>query len=130
MKSEHNCQNCKNAFTIAPEDFDFYAGIGVLPPTFCPECRMQRRFAWRNERMLYRTKCAATGADVISCFSPGSGVTVYDRDYWWTDAWDPLASGADYDFSKPFFEQFKELLGRAPMPALFNGKSTNALYSN
>jgi len=44
MKSEtKNCQNCKKDFTIEPEDFNFYEKIKVPPPTFCPECRLQRR---------------------------------------------------------------------------------------
>jgi hypothetical protein len=91
---------------------------------------MQRRFAWRNERTLFRNKCAATGKAVISCFAPDSGITVYDRDYWWSDAWDPLAFGADYDFSRPFFGQFAELLKKVPMPAVFNARTVNSSYVN
>src|SRR3989344_7140965 len=90
------CQNCKSNFMIEPEDFSFYEKIGVPPPTFCPECRMQRRFAWRNERTLHRVKCAATGKNVISGFAPDSGYTIYERDYWWSDSWDPTSFGLDY----------------------------------
>jgi len=119
-----------SAFTIDAQDFDFYKKIAVPPPTFCPECRMQRRFAWRNERTLFRNTCAATGKKLIAGFSPESGITVYDRDYWWSDAWDPLAFGADYDFSQPFFVQFRKLVERVPMPAVFNARTTNTLYAN
>ena len=47
------CQNCKKDFTIEPDDFAFYEKIKVPAPTFCPECRLQRRLAFRNERALY-----------------------------------------------------------------------------
>ena len=30
------CQNCKQNFTIEPEDFTFYDKIKVPSPTFCP----------------------------------------------------------------------------------------------
>ena len=50
MKSEtKQCQNCKKDFIIEPDDFGFYEKIKIPPPTFCPECRMQRRLAWRND---------------------------------------------------------------------------------
>ena len=124
------CQNCKKDFIIEPDDFSFYEKIKVPSPTFCPECRMQRRFAWRNERTLHRRKCGLTGKDVITCFSPNSGVTVYDRDEWWSDKWDPLEYGITYDFKVPFFEQFKKLLNTVHMPTVFNGRSTNSNYSN
>ncbi len=131
MKPEtKNCQNCKKDFVIEPEDFNFYEKIKVPPPTFCPECRMQRRMAWRNERTLHRNKCAKTGKSLISCFSTDSPFTVYERDIWWGDSWDPIAFGIDYDFSKPFFGQFRTLMEKVPQPNLFIGKCVNTSYGN
>ena len=51
------CQNCKKDFTIESEDFNFYEKIKVPPPTWCPECRLQRRLAWRNEKGLHYREC-------------------------------------------------------------------------
>ncbi len=131
MNSENkNCQNCKKDFIIEPEDFNFYEKIKVPPPTFCPECRLQRRMAWRNERTLHRNKCAKTGKSLISCFSADSPFTVYDRDIWWGDKWDPTAYGVEYDFSKSFFSQFRKLLEKVPHPNLFIGKCVNTFYGN
>ena len=50
------CQNCKKDFIIEPDDFSFYEKIKVPPPTFCPECRMIRRMAFRDYRVLYKRK--------------------------------------------------------------------------
>ncbi|HAQ02303.1 TPA: hypothetical protein DCQ22_00170 [Candidatus Nomurabacteria bacterium] len=124
------CQNCRLQFTIEPDDFSFYEKIKVPAPTFCPECRMQRRFTFRNERVLHRNKCAKTGKSVISCFSSESPFIIYDRDIWWSDKWDPTEYGMDYDFSRPFFKQFRELLEKVPQPNLFIGKCTDTLYGN
>ena len=104
------CQNCKKDFVIEIEDFKFYEKIKVPPPTFCAECRIQRRFAFRNERVLHRNKCAKTGKSVISCFSSESPFIIYDRDFWWSDGWNPLDYGKEYDFTRSFFIQFRELL--------------------
>ncbi len=124
------CQNCKQEFVIEPDDFDFYEKIQVPPPTFCPDCRAVRRMAWRNERTLYKRACEKTGKQVITCFAPDSGIHVYDRDVWWSDDWDPLSFGTEYDFQKPFFSQFRELLGKIPMPSVFNSRCVRSDYGN
>jgi len=125
-----NCQNCKQDFVIEPEDFDFYEKMKVSAPTFCPECRTIRRMTWRNERTLYHRKCDATGKNIITMFAPDQPLVVYERDYWWSDNWDQLSSGRDYDFSKPFFQQFKELFEKAPIPNLANSNTINSEYGN
>jgi len=125
-----NCQNCKNDFTIEPDDFSFYEKIKVPPPTFCPVCRMKRRFVYRNERMLYKRKSDFTGENIITMFSPDSGVKVYEREIWSSDKWDPMDYGTDYDFSKPFFAQFLELLQKVPLKNLNIINGVNSPYVN
>lgn len=112
-----NCQNCKSSFIIEPDDFSFYQKMQVPPPTFCPECRLQRRLAWRNDWHLFKRKDSLTGKDIFSIFPNESPVKVYDKEYWNTDAWDPLDYAKEYDFSESFFEQFKELLLTTPLPS-------------
>lgn len=131
MKSEtKNCQNCQKEFTIESEDFNFYEKIKVPPPTWCPECRLVRRFLWRNERYLYKDICKLCGKNIISAYDPTGHFTVYCPDCWRGDGWDALAYGQEYDFSRPFFEQIKELLSRVPRPALHQTNVVNSPYAN
>ncbi len=127
-----NCQNCKNDFNIELDDFSFYEKIKVPSPTFCPECRMQRRLAWRNELGLFRRKCDVPGHDetLISMYPDGSPVTVYDHDFYHSDQWDPISYGRYYNFSESFFSQFKDLLNTVPLISLFDSKSNNTSYCN
>ncbi|MAF79456.1 hypothetical protein CL629_00005, partial [bacterium] len=85
---------------------------------------------WRNERTLYKRPCDATKKDIISIFSKEAPYTIYSREAWWSDDWDPLEHGQEYDFSRTFFEQFSELMERVPLPAIFNGKCINSDYCN
>jgi len=124
------CQNCKKDFTIESEDFGFYEKIKVPPPTFCPECRLIRRMTWRNERSLFKRPCAKTGKQTITMFHPEIDVVVYDHDVWWSDQWEPTDYGKTYDFSRPFFEQFKELLSVAPLSNLGNSNCLGSPYGN
>ena len=115
-----NCQNCKQDFTIEPDDFGFYEKMKVPPPTFCPECRRQRRNAWRNTFSLYSRKCDSCGKSVISLYAPDSGITIYCNKCWWSDKWDAKSYGVDYDFSRPFFRQLRELIGKVPHISIVN----------
>ena len=63
------CKQCNISFDITDKDLEFYDKISpvfnsekfqIPTPTFCPDCRQQRRILWRNERKLYRRKDSAT----------------------------------------------------------------------
>lgn len=126
-----NCQNCKKDFTIDQDDFSFYEKMKVPPPTFCPECRMIRRFSYRNERRLFRRPDYFTGLDIFSGYAPESPVKTIKNSTWFGTDWYQLETGVEYDFSKNFFSQFKELMTRAPIPALSSaGHMLNSDYCN
>ncbi len=126
------CQNCKTSFEIDSEDANFYERVKVPPPTFCWLCRAQRRMAWRNERTLFKVPSAANGKEIFSAFPAESGVKVYEKEVWLSDSWDPMQYGRDYDFSRPFFEQFGEFLRTVPLKNLniVNGGPDSAFCNN
>ena len=115
QKETKICQNCKQNFQIEPEDFQFYEKIKVPPPTWCPECRIQRRLSFLNFINLYKRKCDLCKRNFIAGYHPDAPVVVYCPECWWSDKWDPRDFGKDYNFSKPFFEQFQELSQRVPI---------------
>ena len=114
------CQNCKKDFTIEPDDFGFYKKVDVPPPIFCPDCRFQRRLSWRNDLSFYNRSCDLCGRKIISLYHGDKKLTVYCNRCWWSDKWDYKSYGQDIDFSRPFFEQFRELQDKVPLPTLFN----------
>lgn len=128
-----NCQNCKTEFRIETEDFAFYEKIRVPPPTFCPRCRRQRRMAWRNDFNFYSRTCDLCKKQIVSLYAPDKPFPVYCNKCWWSDAWDAKDYATDFDFSRPFFEQFVELQNRIPALALINDDgvgSVNCAYTN
>lgn len=131
MKQEtRNCQNCKQPFVIEPEDFAFYEKMKVPPPTFCPECRMVRRMMFFNWRILFKKKDAVGGQEIFSSFPPSAPMRVYAPEYWRSDAWDALAYGRSYNFSRSFFDQFRELLSEVPVFARSVVGIINSDYSD
>lgn len=136
-----HCHQCQSFYSVTDEDRAFLkflspkvGGVTLdLPePTLCPECRQLRRQAAVNQMHLHRNTCGLTGKPVISNFRKDSGYIVYDQKAWWGDGWDALATGRDYDFSRSFFEQYKELAKAVPYPALTTAYTfdENCEYTN
>mgnify|MGYP003578733399 CR=1 FL=1 len=123
------CQNCKEDFIIEPNDFGFYEKMGVLPPRLCPDCRSQLRLTFRNERFLYKRDCDNCKKSTISMFSRNKTYPVWCHDCWWKDL-DGKKYGIDYDPTRPFLEQFKEIWEKVPKPALVHMRSVNSNYLN
>lgn len=133
------CKKCTAVFPITDKDMEFYTKVSptfggkkyvIPPPTLCPDCRQQRRLAFRNERKLYKRTCDVTGKEIISIYSPDKPYTVYHQDYWWSDKWDPMSYGKDFDFSRGAFEQFGEMMNMIPRPSLLNTSLENSEYVN
>lgn len=133
MQAEtNNCQNCKKDFVIEPDDFSFYEKVKVPPPTFCPECRLQRRLAWMKGLALFKRKCDLCGEEKISMYHPDDPYIVYCTQCWWSDKWDARDYAMDYDPNRNFFEQWNELLHKTPIFGLSTDKITTELspYTN
>ncbi len=126
-----NCQNCKTGFTILPEDFSFYEKIKVPRPSWCPECRLIRRFSFQNTHNLCWRNCDKCGKKTLSVYSPEQKVIVYCQPCWWADDWDGTEYGMDYDPNVPFLKQLKELSDKTPRYALATSYTTlkNSEYS-
>lgn len=124
------CQNCSNQFEVLDKDLEFYKKIKVPPPTFCPECRMQRRLAWRNERGLHQRNCDLCNKKIIATYPTATPFPVYCPSCWYSDKWEATSYGRDYDFSRPFFTQFKELQNMVPRISLQVDNSVNCDYTN
>lgn len=134
-----NCKQCSKHFKVTEQDYAFYEKISPIfngqkwripEPTLCPECRQQRRLSWRNEKNLYKRKCALSGKNIISVYKPETNFTVYGNSAWYSDAWDACEYGRDFDFSRPFFEQFAELQQEVPRLALAAFDIENSPYVN
>ncbi|MCX6724413.1 MAG: hypothetical protein NT155_04605 [Candidatus Staskawiczbacteria bacterium] len=131
MNAENKvCQNCKKDFVIEPEDFDFYEKMKVPAPTWCPECRRQRRLLFRNERTLYRRKCSLCAKDMISMYPQETVFPVYCHECWYSDKWDGVDFGREYDFSRQFFKQMAELWNAVPRMNLFQRNSIDCEFTN
>ena len=126
------CQNCHGSFTVEPEDFNFYEKMQVPAPSWCPECRLTRRWSFTNTWSLYWRNCDLCKERTMSVYPPEEKLTIYCPKCWWGDSWDGTECAMEYDSSRPFLEQVKELSEKTPYVATESlyGSLKNSDYSN
>lgn len=123
------CKNCAANFTIFDEDFEFLKKFEVPTPTFCPDCRNQRRLTFRNDRNFYRRNCDICQKATISIYSAEKPFAVYCKDCYLSDKFDPLKYGIDFDFSRPFFDQYEEMRSKIPRLSMYQTMSENSDFT-
>ncbi len=132
------CPWCSAKFEVAQEDMAFLERLSptilgltlqIPTPSLCPACRHQRRMTFRNDQNYYRNQCRRCKASLISIYSPDKNISILCEECYWGDGWDPLDFGREFDFSKPFFEQFAQLKAVTPRLAIFNTHSENSKYT-
>ena len=133
------CTLCSAPFEITKDDLACYEKISpviagktylIPPPTRCPDCRNRRRMSWRNDRCFYKRKCDLTGENFLSIFPSDSPYVVYKPSAWYSDKWDPTECGRPFDFTRPFFEQFEELMRVVPQIGIDVINCENSEYCN
>ena len=125
-----NCKQCTTGFEITDSDRQFYQKIDIPEPALCPDCRMQRRFMFRNFFNLYHRKSDLTGKQIISMYDQDAPFPVYEMHEWWGDNWSGLEYGRDVDFDHPVFEQLKILHQTVPRMNISNFYCENTDYCN
>jgi len=136
---QKSCNQCGTSFEITQAELDFYDKISpvfngkkelIPPPTLCPECRTQRRMAWRNERHLFHRDCSLCGKSIVALYRPETPFPVYCISCFFGDGWDPNTTGRTFDASRPFFDQVRDLQESAPRIALLSKNSENSDFTN
>ena len=63
-------------------------------------------------------------------YNPNCGYKVYDQKIRWSDSWDAMDYEREFDFSRSFSENFKELSLQVPRPSMYNFFAENSDYCN
>ncbi len=131
------CKHCGEPFNVTNQDISMLDKLSPiigkqrfqLPvPTLCPDCRLQRRLVFRNDKRLYRKKSDFTGENIISIYSPDKNIKIYEQNIWHGDQRNPLDYGIELNLQKSFFEQFDLLYKEIPHPAVINEMAENSEY--
>lgn len=104
--------------------------LGIPVSTTTHKERIRELMALRNEWKLYHRICDKSGEKIISAYAPDAQYTIYKNEIWWGDGWDATDYGRDYDFSRPFFDQFADLQKVVPREGTSVFNSENCDYNS
>lgn len=140
---KQTCQTCRRIFEVDEWEQSFLSrmlfrfgsrNVSLPPPQSCPDCRLQCRVAHRNEFNLYFRTSDFSGRRIVSMYPEeapwGDPYKVYSTEEWHGDDWNPLNYGRDFDFSRPFFDQFMELHKSVPRISLIGVANENSPFAN
>lgn len=124
------CRVTGKTFVVSEWEQEHLKKFDAPLPDLCPEERHRRRLSHRNERRIYKRSCSMSGEPIISIYSPDKALTVFSQEAWRGDQWDARSYGRDYDFNRPFFDQFYDLQKVVPHMGLLNVSGENSDYCN
>jgi hypothetical protein len=133
------CIQCYSTFAISEREAAFYSKVGPVfsntkynqpDPELCPDCRRQRRLAFRNQSNLYLRKCDFSDRRVLSPYHSDKPFPVYHHEDWWANRRSSLEFGRPFDFSRPFFDQFLDLRNAVPVESARIVNCENCEYTN
>ncbi len=126
MQSEaRTCEHCKSKFSIEPGELALYEKTGTEIPVICSDCRLKQHFSFWLFGRFRKGKSDLSGESLITVMPENSRYPIYKTSEWYSDKWDPMEFGQDYDPVRPFFDQLKELQEKVPHPHQNGIKNTN-----
>src|SRR3989338_957292 len=91
------CQNCKQNFTLAPEDIVMYQQAGIPPTVDCMSCTWKRLLGFWILGRFRVTESALSGKQIITMLPESVKFPIYEHEEFLSDAWDPFSYGQEYD---------------------------------
>jgi len=119
------CEHCKKEFLVSEGELSMYEKTGTELPRLCFLCRVSLHFSiWQFARFR-KTVSDLSGETLITQVSLNKRYPLCSFKEWHSDMWDGMDHGREYDSSRPFFEQIKELQEKIPRPHQQARNNTN-----
>ena len=119
------CEHCGNEFSITEGEFSMYEKVGIELPTICFFCRVKIHLSFWMFGKFRKGKSDLSGSSLITVLPEKNRYPIYTLTEWYSDKWDAMGYGQDYDEKRPFFEQLQELQEKVPHPHQNGIKNTN-----
>jgi hypothetical protein len=136
---KQRCRLSGKDFLVSDEEQEILARIGILHPAIAEPLPMPTTHPWvfarqilshSNVYHLYQGRSAFSRESLLSRYQAGSGYKVCTVEEFWDEKIDNTERGRAFDFSKPFFQQFDELLHSIYLLPLNVTNTENSSYVN
>ncbi|MBI4600130.1 hypothetical protein HY732_04410 [Candidatus Uhrbacteria bacterium] len=128
--SRHICPISELSFEITDTERELYGMFDLPVSDMHPFLRFVMRFAHGNNWSLYWTTEMRTGKKILTCYDPKEFPKIVEHGYWMSNEFDAREYGRAFDFSRPFFEQYFEMVAEIPRPNVTILNCENVEYAN
>ncbi|MCF7833840.1 MAG: hypothetical protein K9L98_02785 [Candidatus Pacebacteria bacterium] len=125
QKENKICQYCQKNFTIEIGELNLYAKTQTEIPTTCHQCRLKQHLSFWVFGKFRKGTSDLSGDGLITILPENARYPIYSISEWYGDKWDAKDYGCDYNPSRSFFEQLKELQEKIPRPHQMGSSNTN-----
>lgn len=110
------CEHCSQNFTITEGELSLYNKVDMELPTLCFFCRVKLHLSFWMFGKFRKGKSDLSGENLITVLPEKNRYPIYSQNEWYSDKWDPMVYGMDYDETQPFFKQLQDLQEKVPHP--------------
>jgi len=110
------CEHCNQSFTINEEELVLYKKVGIELPTLCFFCRIKLHQSFWMFGKFRKGRSDFSGESLITVFQEKNRYPIYTSLEWYSDKWDAMDYGIDYDENEPFLKQMQKLQEKVPHP--------------
>jgi hypothetical protein len=125
-----NCAITDKSFSLSEREEKLIADFGFPHPTLAPMERWLQAVGQSTPFAFRQTVCPVTKTPILSRWSESGAIVGVNSDWFWSDDCDNIIEGQDYDFNRPFFEQFQELARKCYAPSINRINCENSPYVN
>lgn len=118
------CEHCKEKFLIKDDEFVLYTKVGIELPVLCFFCRLKLLFSFWPFGKFRKGLSDLSGESFITVLPEKPRYPIYTLSEWYSDKWDAMSYGQNYDSSQSFFTQLKALQEKVPRPHQLGSKNT------
>ena len=119
------CEHCGEKFSIGDGELDLYKKVDIELPTICVFCRIKIHLSFWLFGKFRKGKSDLSGENLITVLPVNNRYPIYTLHEWHGDKWNAMDYRQDYNPSRSFFDQLKELQEKVPHPHQNGSKNTN-----
>lgn len=130
LTTNHSCSITGSRFTISESESRLLEHFGLPLPERSAFERWLYAVGQSTPFVFRKVVCPATNQPILSRWSESGKIRGVSPEWFWSDECDNTSVGQDFDFTRPFFEQFCEVAANSYAPSMTRYSCENSPYVN
>lgn len=122
------CEHCKKEYSITEIEQSLTEKIGLELPIACSDCLLRQHLSFWLFGKFRKSKSDFSGGSLITVLPEINRYPIYTSKEWYSDVWEGLDYGMDYNPKESFFSQLQRLQEKVPHPHQNGANNMNCEY--